>query len=90
MLRSRRRHHETSFPSFDLCGCKPNAGGGATLLHLSELIPAFRDTLVDLEEKLGADIVMKSLRAPCRIIANNAGAAACHPRAPCLDYYSMP
>lgn len=48
-------------------------GGGAALLHLSELVPAFRDTLTDPEEKLGADIVMKALRAPCRLIAHNAG-----------------
>jgi len=48
-------------------------GGGAALLHLSELVPAFRATLADEEERLGADIVMKSLRAPCRIIAENAG-----------------
>jgi chaperonin GroEL (HSP60 family) len=49
-------------------------GGGAALLHLSELVPAFKDTLTDPEEKLGAEIVMKSLRAPARIIAENAGA----------------
>lgn len=48
-------------------------GGGAALLHLSELVPAFKDTLKDEEEKLGADLVMKALRAPCRIIAHNAG-----------------
>ncbi|PNW84347.1 hypothetical protein CHLRE_04g231222v5 [Chlamydomonas reinhardtii] len=48
-------------------------GGGAALLHLSELVPAFKETLTDAEEKLGADIVMKSLRAPCRLIADNAG-----------------
>lgn len=48
-------------------------GGGAALLHLSELVPAFKETLADPEEKLGADIVMKSLRAPCRLIADNAG-----------------
>ncbi|KAG2452268.1 hypothetical protein HYH02_003292 [Chlamydomonas schloesseri] len=48
-------------------------GGGAALLHLSELVSAFRETLTDPEEKLGADIVMKSLRAPCRLIADNAG-----------------
>ncbi len=48
-------------------------GGGAALLHLSELVPAFKETLVDPEERLGADIVMKSLRAPCRLIADNAG-----------------
>lgn len=48
-------------------------GGGAAFLHLSELIPAFRATLTSEEEKLGADIIMKSLRAPCRIIADNSG-----------------
>jgi chaperonin GroEL (HSP60 family) len=48
-------------------------GGGAALLHLSELVPAFKDSLSDAEEKLGAEIVMKALRAPARIIAENAG-----------------
>jgi chaperonin GroEL (HSP60 family) len=48
-------------------------GGGAALLHLSELVPAFRETLADEEERLGADIVMKALRAPARTIADNAG-----------------
>lgn len=48
-------------------------GGGAALLHLSELVPAFKATLTNPEEALGADIVMKALRAPCRIIAENAG-----------------
>ena len=48
-------------------------GGGAALLHLSELVPAFRDTLTNEEEKLGADIVGKALKAPARLIAHNAG-----------------
>jgi chaperonin GroEL (HSP60 family) len=48
-------------------------GGGAALLHLSELVPAFRDGLDDAEERAGADIVMKSLSAPCKLIASNAG-----------------
>jgi chaperonin GroEL (HSP60 family) len=48
-------------------------GGGAALLHLSELVPEFKLTLTDPEEAMGADIVMKALRAPCRIIAENAG-----------------
>ena len=48
-------------------------GGGAALLHLSELVPEFKATLTDPEEKLGADIVMKALKAPARLIANNAG-----------------
>eukprot|EP00889_Picochlorum_renovo_P003487 jgi/Picre1/30517/NNA_005880.t1 len=48
-------------------------GGGAALLHLSEFVPEFKETLTDPEERLGADIVMKSLRAPCRMIAENSG-----------------
>ena len=48
-------------------------GGGAALLHLSELVPEFKATLTDPEEVMGADIVMKALRSPCRIIAENAG-----------------
>ncbi|GAB4818835.1 hypothetical protein N2152v2_005881 [Parachlorella kessleri] len=48
-------------------------GGGAALLHLSELVPEFKAQLTDPEEVMGADIVMKALRAPARIIAENAG-----------------
>jgi len=48
-------------------------GGGTALLHLSEFVPAFKETLIDPEERLGADIVMKSLKAPCRLIAENSG-----------------
>ncbi len=48
-------------------------GGGTALLHLSEFVPAFKETLTDPEERLGADIVMKSLKAPCRLIAENSG-----------------
>lgn len=48
-------------------------GGGAALLHLAEFVPDFRNSLPDDEERLGADIVMKSLTAPCRLIADNAG-----------------
>lgn len=48
-------------------------GGGAALLHLSEFVPEFAETLTDPEEKLGADIVRKALLCPARLIANNAG-----------------
>ncbi len=47
-------------------------GGGATLLHLRDLLPDFRATVPD-EEKAGVDILYKALTAPCRIIADNAG-----------------
>lgn len=48
-------------------------GGGAVFLHLSEFVNDFKNTLTDSEEQLGADIVFKSLSAPARLIANNAG-----------------
>ena len=48
-------------------------GGGAAHLHLSELVPGFRETLDDEEERQGADIVMKALSAPLRQLAENAG-----------------
>jgi len=48
-------------------------GGGAALTHLSMFVPEFAKTLDNDEERLGADIVMKSLTAPCRLIAENSG-----------------
>ena len=48
-------------------------GGGAAMAHLSTLVPAIRETLLDDEEKLGADIVMKGLIHPLSLIAENAG-----------------
>jgi len=48
-------------------------GGGAALVHLSKMIDEFKGSLTDSEERLGAEIVQKSLLAPCRLIANNAG-----------------
>jgi chaperonin GroEL (HSP60 family) len=34
-------------------------GGGAALVHLSSCVPAIKQTIEDVEEKLGADIVQK-------------------------------
>ncbi|KAI5076705.1 hypothetical protein GOP47_0008770 [Adiantum capillus-veneris] len=48
-------------------------GGGASFVHLSTLVPGIKDTIVDPEEKLGADIVQKALSAPSDLIAGNAG-----------------
>lgn len=42
-------------------------------MHLSELVPAFKTTLESEEERLGADIVMKSLSSPLRQLSENAG-----------------
>ncbi|KAJ4891158.1 hypothetical protein Rs2_30906 [Raphanus sativus] len=48
-------------------------GGGATLVHLSTVIPAIKETFEDADERLGADIVQKALVAPAALIAQNAG-----------------
>ncbi|BBN12482.1 chaperonin GroEL [Marchantia polymorpha subsp. ruderalis] len=48
-------------------------GGGATMVHLSAFVPAIKETILDAEEKLGADIVQKALLAPASLIAANAG-----------------
>lgn len=48
-------------------------GGGAAHLHLSELVPGFRESLTDPEERQGADIVMKAMASPLKTIAENSG-----------------
>ncbi|HBE51871.1 MAG TPA: molecular chaperone GroEL, partial [Cyanobacteria bacterium UBA11369] len=48
-------------------------GGGVTLIHLTKKIDEIKNSLNE-EEKLGADIVARSLDAPLRQIADNAGA----------------
>lgn len=55
-------------------------GGGAVFLHLSEMVPSFKETLVDSEEKLGADIVYKSLLVSTHSTTN---AADCCIYTPC-------
>lgn len=34
-------------------------GGGSTYVHLSELIPIIKNSMEDLDEQIGADIVAK-------------------------------
>ncbi|WP_069790499.1 chaperonin GroEL [Cyanobacterium sp. IPPAS B-1200] len=48
-------------------------GGGSTLIHMASKISTFKETLSDVEEKVGAEIVIKALEAPLRQIATNAG-----------------
>ncbi|RXH73600.1 hypothetical protein DVH24_016422 [Malus domestica] len=48
-------------------------GGGATYVHLSEFIPSIKDSMEDLDEQIGADLVAKALLAPAKAIATNAG-----------------
>ena len=43
------------------------------MVHLSKMIDEFKTTLTNPEERLGAEIVQKSLVAPCRLIGDNAG-----------------
>lgn len=47
-------------------------GGGTMLIHLSTKIPEIKKNLNE-EEQIGADIVGRSLDAPLRQIADNAG-----------------
>ncbi|XP_062012321.1 chaperonin 60 subunit alpha 2, chloroplastic isoform X3 [Rosa rugosa] len=48
-------------------------GGGATYVHLSELIPVIKNSMEDSDEQIGADIIAKALLAPAKSIATNAG-----------------
>ncbi|KAM2646422.1 hypothetical protein EV1_019834 [Malus domestica] len=48
-------------------------GGGATYVHLSEFIPSIKNSMEDLDEQIGADLVAKALLAPAKAIATNAG-----------------
>ncbi|OMO92345.1 Chaperonin Cpn60 [Corchorus olitorius] len=48
-------------------------GGGATYVHLSEQIHIIKNSMEDLDERIGADIVAKALLAPSKVIASNAG-----------------
>jgi chaperonin GroEL len=48
-------------------------GGGTTLLKIQKPLLQFADTLT-AEERTGAEILTRALEAPCRQIADNAGA----------------
>jgi len=48
-------------------------GGGSALFHLAQMVPEFRNTLQTEEERMGADIVMKAITAPLKLIAQNSG-----------------
>ncbi len=48
-------------------------GGGTTLIHLAKKINEFKNSLSD-EEKVAAELVARSLEAPLRQMADNAGA----------------
>ncbi|VAI41147.1 unnamed protein product [Triticum turgidum subsp. durum] len=48
-------------------------GGGCTLLRLASKVHAIKETLENDEQKVGAEIVRKSLSYPLKLIAKNAG-----------------
>lgn len=49
-------------------------GGGKALLHCSTKLETIKENkAVNMDQKIGVDIVMKALRAPLSIIASNAG-----------------
>jgi chaperonin GroEL len=51
-------------------------GGGVTLLRARKVLVALKDSLSDVDEKVGVDILYKALGEPIRGIALNAGADA--------------
>ncbi|KAI8105571.1 hypothetical protein M9434_000155 [Picochlorum sp. BPE23] len=48
-------------------------GGGCTLLRLSGKVDSFKDTLVNDEQRMGADVVKRALPYSLKLIAANAG-----------------
>jgi chaperonin GroEL len=48
-------------------------GGGCTLLKLAQKVDAIKEGLDNDEQKVGAEIVRRSLGYPLKLIANNAG-----------------
>ncbi|CAI8617425.1 unnamed protein product [Vicia faba] len=48
-------------------------GGGATYVHLLDLIPSIKNSMEDLDEQIGTDIVAMALVEPAKTIAANAG-----------------
>eukprot|EP00884_Botryococcus_braunii_P006260 jgi/Botrbrau1/15635/Bobra.4_1s0020.1 len=48
-------------------------GGGCTLLKLAKNVEGVKDSLENDEQKVGAEIVKRSLGYPLKLIANNAG-----------------
>ncbi|KAK2655759.1 hypothetical protein Ddye_008811 [Dipteronia dyeriana] len=50
-------------------------GSGCTLLRLSSMVEAIKETLDNDEEKVGTDNVKRSFSYPIKLIAENAGSA---------------
>lgn len=48
-------------------------GGGTALLYASKKLAVLRDSLPNMDQKMGVDIIMRALRKPCQRIIDNAG-----------------
>eukprot|EP00873_Tetraselmis_striata_P010552 jgi/Tetstr1/430816/TSEL_020599.t1 len=48
-------------------------GGGCTLIKLSAMVDGWKDSLPNLEQQMGADIVKRALTYPLKLVAENAG-----------------
>jgi chaperonin GroEL len=49
------------------------AGGGAALLHASRSLPALRESMTSLDQRVGVDIVARAVQMPAKTILRNAG-----------------
>ena len=49
------------------------AGGGAALLHASRVLPALRESMSSLDQRVGVDIVERAVQMPAKTILRNAG-----------------
>jgi len=48
-------------------------GGGCTLIKLSGMVDDFKGSLINDEQKMGADIVKRALAYPIKLVSENAG-----------------
>lgn len=48
-------------------------GGGAALLHASRALSTVADTMANLDQRVGVDIVMRAVQMPAKTICKNAG-----------------
>ena len=49
------------------------AGGGSALLHASKELAALKETIANQDQRVGVEIIERSITRPCRTIAENAG-----------------
>ena len=49
------------------------AGGGAALLHASRCLPALRESMSSLDQRVGVDLVARAVQMPAKTILRNAG-----------------